>query len=147
MKKIKKLLPVLSWPEGEWWLLHYRRSCREVWHDQEQHLCHRQDEQPYEGESRCPEPQIRRITHAARTPRNWELPASSEIVSELSFFLAASSARQFFLESLFADPSATDFLFSFSLADLSASQLSPPFSFADASASGFVCQSDCEVSK
>jgi hypothetical protein len=68
-------------------------------------------------------------------------------VSELSFFLAASSARQFFLESLFADPSATFSEHPFSLADSSASQLSSPFSFADASASGFVCQSDCEVSK
>jgi hypothetical protein len=51
----------------------------------------------------------------------------------LSFFLAVLSA--------------TDFLFSFALANSSASQLPPPFSFADASASGFVCQSDCEVSK
>lgn len=75
--------------------------------------------------------------------------------------LAASSARKFFFETSFADPSATfsehpfslaassatDFLSSFALADPSASQLSPPFPFADPSARGFVCQSECEVSK
>jgi len=57
----------------------------------------------------------------------------SATFSEHPFSLAASSA--------------TDFFFSFALADPLASQLSPPFPFADPSASGFVSQSECEVSK